>query len=298
MLAMILLLSQITAGAAGPPKECAALSAHGGSNLWERAKAPNRARYCDLLASATAKLAGPAYVVRDILAITDEADLIVPGQPAAPILRGRALAHLGKYSASLEALKEAKARDDLALDEPEALLVWARMQSFTGHAEEALAAYRALMPRASALDPGERGIVYVGAGMLAMSLGPKDLDESISILRQARKDSQDVAQRVAAFALALALDRAGENAEARLILSDRPRDNVVALLAEPAAIEAMGPQWDVERDAMIALALEGVDSTRARRGWTIYLEGAGGKGPWADHAREHVGRRARAGRPL
>jgi tetratricopeptide (TPR) repeat protein len=291
MLATILVLAQIAAGTGGPPKECAALSARGGSNPWERAKAPDLGRYCDLLASAAAKLAGPAHVVTDVLAITDEADRMEPGRAAAPILRGRALARLGRYPASLEELTEAKARDEFALDDPEALLVWARVQSFTGHTEEALRAYRALMPRASALGIGERGLVYVGAGMLAMSLGPKGIDESVSILRQARKDSQDVAQRVAAVALALALDRAGQKAEARLILSERPRDNVPALLAEPAAIEAMGPQWDVERDAIVAFALDGVDEARARRGWSSYLEGLGGHGPWAEYARAHLASR-------
>ncbi len=288
MLAMVLILAQIAAGAGGPPKECVALSTHGGSNLWERAKAPELGRYCDLLASAAAKLAGPAHVVMEIIAIADEADRMEPGRAAAPILRGRALARLGKYPAALDELKEAKARDELALDEPEALLVWARVQSFTGHTDEALTAYRALMPRASALGIEERGLVYVGAGMLAMSRGPKGIDEAISILRQARKDSQDVAQRVAALALARARDRAGESAEARLLLSDRPRDGIPGLLAEPAAIEAMGPQWDVERDAMVAFAMEGVDAARARRGWTSYLEGLGGHGPWAAHARAHA----------
>jgi len=297
MLAMILVLTQIAAGAGGLPKECATLSARGGSNIWERTKAPDLGRYCDLLASAAAKLAGPAHLVIDVVAIADEADRMLPGRAAAPILRGRALARLGKYAAALEALKEAKTRDDVALDEPEALLVWARVQSFTGHTEEALAAYRALMPRASVLGLAERGLVYVGAGMLAMSLGPKGIDEAVSILRQARKDSQDVAQRVAALALALALDRAGEKAEARLILSERPRDNVPALLVEPAAIESMGPQWDVEHEAMLALAVEAVDATRARRGWTTYLEGPGAHGPWADHAREHItARRTEVGR--
>jgi hypothetical protein len=285
MLAMILLLAQ-TAG--GPPKECAALAMGGGSNLWERAKAPDLVRYCDLLASATAKLAGPAHVVTDVLAIADEADRMEPGRAAAPVLRGRALARLGKYPASLEALREARTRDELALDDPEALLVWARVLSFTGHTGEALAGYRALMPRATALSLAERGLVYVGAGMLAMSLGPKGIDESVAILRQARKDSQDVAQRVAALALALALDRSGEKAEARLILADRPRDDAPALLAEPAAMEAMGAQWDVEREAIVALALEGVDAVRARRAWTLYLDGPGGTGPWADHARAHA----------
>jgi tetratricopeptide (TPR) repeat protein len=302
MLAMTLVFAQIAGGAGGPPKECAALAVQGGSNVWEHVKSPNLGRYCDLLASATAKLGGPAHGVAEIIAIADEADRLVPGRPAAPILRGRALARLGQYSASVDALKEAKARDDLALNEPEALLVWARVQSFTGRSEEALDAYRALMPRASGLGLAERGVVYVGAGMLAMATGPKGIDEAVSILRRARKDSQDVAQRVAALALALALDRAGEKAEARLILKERPRDNAPALLAEPAAIESMGPEWDVEHLAMVAFALEAVDPLRAGQGWIAYLEGRGGHGAWADHARQHLashlaeGHRAEGGR--
>ncbi len=297
MLAMMLVLAQFALGVGGPPKECGALALRGGSNVWEHVKAPHLGRYCDLLASATAKLAGPAHIVTEVVAIADEADRIVPGRAAPWILRGRALARLGDYPGSREALREAKARDERALDEPEALLVWARVQSFTGHNDEALAAYRELMPRASVLGLAQRGMVYVGAGLLAMSLGSTGIDESVSILRQARKESQDVLQHVAALALALALDRAGQKAEARVILSERAGDNVPTLLAEPAAIEAMGPQSDVERSAMIALALEAVDPSRAREEWITYLEGPGGQGPWVDHARRHVAaRRYNAGR--
>ncbi len=130
--------------------------------------------------------------------------------------------------------------------------------------------------------------MYVAAGMLAMSLGPQGVDESVSILRQARKDSRDVVSHVAALALALALDRAGQKAEATLVLSEVSHDNPPALLADPSAIESMGSTWDVEHAAMVALALDSVDPARAHREWTTYLEGPGGRGPWADHARQHT----------
>ncbi len=44
-----------------------------------------------------------------------------------------------------------------------------------------------------------------------------------------------------------------------------------------------------EADALIAIALEPNDPAAARESWHRYVESAGGKGPWGDHARAHEG---------
>jgi hypothetical protein len=288
MLAMLFVLGSV--GVLGaPPPECTALSGHAGKNVWERAKAPERGRYCDLLASGSAKLANPAHIATDVVEIAEQARALLPERAPPLVLLGRALARLGKYPEAEQVLAEAKARDVVALEDPLALLCWARILAYTGHSGEAREAYRALLPRASSLAIADRGIAYVGAGMLAMSVGPKGAEEAVAILREGRKNSEDVVQRVASIALALALDRSGERAQANLVLMERPHEDAAALVADPAAIEAMGAVGPVERSALVALALEVTDSRSARAWWGTYLEGLGGSGPWAEHARQHAG---------
>jgi len=295
MLAMLLLFASAAFGGV-PPAECVALSGRAGANVWERAKAPELGHYCDLLASGSAKLANPAHIAADVVEIAEQAEAAVPGRAAPLVLLGRALARLGKYPEAVRAFTEAKARDSSALEDPPALLAWARVLAYTGRTTEARALYRALLPRAASLTLPERGVAYVGAGMLAMEVGPAGVEEGVAILREARKNSQDVVQRVASLALALALDRSGEQAEARMILAERPHENAPALVVDPAAIEAMGPLASVERTALVALALEATDPLAARSSWSTYLDGPGGEGPWADHARQHLGVRPGARR--
>src|SRR5579863_1775463 len=177
MLAMLLLFGSVGAGGGTPPPECSALAGRAASNVWERAKAPELVQYCDLLAGAAAKLASPGHIPVDVVDLAEQADRTLPGRAAPSVLLGRALARLGKYDAALEAFGQAKAKDPLALEDPVALLVWARVLAYTGHSADALAAYRVLMPRASVLTLADRGVAYVGAGMLAMSLGPTGIQE-------------------------------------------------------------------------------------------------------------------------
>jgi tetratricopeptide (TPR) repeat protein len=292
--AVLVLGSALAAGT--PPFECAALSGRAGSNVWERAKAPELGRYCDLLASGSAKLANPAHIATDVVEIAGEAEAALPGRAPPLVLLGRALARLGKYADAARAFAEARSRDGAALDDPLALLSWARVLAYTGQGNEARAAYRALLPRASSLTLAERGVAYVGAGMVAMGAGPSGVEEAVAILREARKNSQDIVQRVANLVLAMALDRSGERDEAAMTLASRPHENAAALLADPAAIEAMGPLADVERAALVALSLEASDPAGARASWSTYLEGPGGAGLWADHARQHLGVRRADGR--
>jgi tetratricopeptide (TPR) repeat protein len=287
MLTMLWVLGSVGAFGA-PPSECLALSARAGSNLWERAKAPELGRYCELLASGTAKLANPGHIATDVVEIAEEADALVPGRARPLVLLGRALARLGRYREAAEALAGAKQRDSLALEDAPTLLCWARVLAYTRRVNEALEAYRTLLPRASTLSIADRGVAYVGAGVLVMSVGPPGIEEAVAILREARKNSQDAVLRVAGLALALALDRAGERSQASFLLAERPFENAAAFLGDPAAIESLGPQGLVERPAMIALALERVDPKTAHAAWASYLDGPGGAGAWAGHARLHA----------
>jgi tetratricopeptide (TPR) repeat protein len=274
-------------GTARPP-ECAASARFG----WERAKEPNLRRYCELLASGTTKLVEPVSMalVEQVPAIADEADRLMPGRASASVLKGRALLRLGHAEEALAALREAKRRDERALDDPVALLAWARANARTDRLADAVRAYRAALPRASALPPSARAAASFEAGIAVMAQGPEGIDDAVAMLRQARRDAQDAMQVASLAALALALDRAGQRDEAAAVLAERSHADVKAFLGDARVTDALldaGARH--EADALLAIALEASGAQGARDAWRAYVAGAGGKGPWAAHARDRAG---------
>jgi tetratricopeptide (TPR) repeat protein len=273
---------------AARPAECGVQEGFRAANKWERAKEPNLQSYCALLASGTAKLVNAGSLAKDVPAIADEADKLLPGRAAPSVLKGRALLKLGKASDALAVLREARTRDDRALDDPVALLAWARANARTGHFEEAAQAYRAALPRTSALTAAERSAASFEAGMIVMAQGPKAIDDAVAMLRQARREAQDSMQTASVVALALALDRAGQKEEAKAVLAERVRSDAKPVLSDPRVVDALADAGVAyESDALLATALESTDPSASRDAWHRYLEGAGAKSSWADHARTH-----------
>src|SRR6187455_3218244 len=80
------------------PTECGVSEGYRAANAWERAKEPNLRRYCDLLASGTAKLVGPgsSILMKEVPQIADEADKLLPNRAAPSVLKGRAYLRLGR----------------------------------------------------------------------------------------------------------------------------------------------------------------------------------------------------------
>jgi tetratricopeptide (TPR) repeat protein len=187
-------------------------------------------------------------------------------------------------------LKEARTRDDRALDDPVALLAWARANARTGHLEDAAQAYRAALPRTSALGASERSAASFEAGMIVMAQGPQTIDDAVAMLRQARREAQDAMQVASVVALALALDRSGQKDEAKAVLAERVRLDAKPMTSDPRVLEALADAGSVaESDALLATALEPSDPAGARELWRKYADGPGGKGAWSDHARAHEG---------
>ncbi len=121
-----------------------------------------------------------------------------------------------------------------------------------------------------------------------MSEGGKSIDDAVAMLRQARREAQDALQVASVVALALALDRAGQKEEAKAVLAERVRSDVKPVLNDARVVEALADAGvPSESDALVATALEVTDPAAARDAWKKYVDGAGGKGPWADHARAH-----------
>lgn len=294
--ALVLVLMQAASGEGGVrPRECGESGART-ANPWERAKEPQLRRYCDLIARGTSRLVGAAAGAGDVVGIADEADALLPGRAAPSILRGRAYLKLDKPAEALAALAEAKKRDDRALDDPVALLAWARANARTGHLEEAAKAYRAALPRTSGLSGQERAAASFEAGMVVMAQGAPGIDDAAAMFRQARRDAQDSMQIAASVALALALDRAGQGDEARAVLAERGRDGSRMVLSDARVLEALASAGVAhEESALRAIAAEAADPGAAREAWRKFVEGPGGKGPWADHARARAtGTRARS----
>jgi tetratricopeptide (TPR) repeat protein len=301
-IAAALALAQLAAAqggawSSGRPPECSEPGGRAG-NVWERAKSPELRRYCDLVASAASKLAGTASMAEQALAATQEADRIVPGHAAPRVLAGRALLALGRLDAAVAALADGKAREPGALDDPLAMLAWARAMARTGHADVAAEAYRAVLPRATGLSAAERASAAIEAGLVAMSRGPAGLDEAAAALREGVREAQDEARAVAVLALALALDRRGDAEESKALLAERAHGDPRAPLAMPRAKEllAVAPG---EAPALVALALEPTDPADARDAWLSYAaeapSGAAGStgsasaaAPWAAHAKAHA----------
>jgi tetratricopeptide (TPR) repeat protein len=283
--ALALVLAQAAAWTNGRPPECGDPGGRA-ANVWERAKSPELRRYCDLVASASSKLAGTTAMAEAALAAAREADGVLPGHAAPRVLEGRALATLGKLDDALKALADARSRDATAFDDPLALLAWARVNARTAHADAAAEAYRALLPRASAISAAERASASVEAGLVAMERGTAGLDEAVAALREGLREAQDETQVVAVAALALALDRRGDVDESRALLAERGHgDPRIALgSAHAKDLLAVAP---AEANALAGLALEPSDGAGARDAWDRYLAASPG-GPWAAHARAHV----------
>ena len=265
------------------PAECVPAEGASGTNVWERAKAPQLRRYCDLLASGSAKLAGAPGQIKEVLAIADDAEKLMPEKVFPAILRGRAYARLGRWDEALTSLASARKRDDRALEDTFALLAWARANARTGHLDEATVAYRRLLPQAKALPPNERSVATLEAGLVLMGRGPAAIDDAVAVLRQARREGQDALLGASVLALALALDRAGQRDEAKGVLAERGKIDPKTLLGDPRVKEAVANAAATgEVDALTAIGLEGSDPQGARDAWSRYQQT---KGAWADHAR-------------
>jgi tetratricopeptide (TPR) repeat protein len=276
------------------PSECAALEGPRTIVVWQRVKSPELARYCDRIAFGVTKLATEPGMPQAALETGVEAEKLLPGRAPAMVLAGRAYLRLDRAGEAYAALREAKKRSERALDEPHALLAWARAAARTGHTDEARDAYLALLPSADGLPLAERSSAYVEAGMLLLVKGPERIAEAVTTLRQARRDAYGDLQLVAVAALALALDRAGEHAEARAALTERPYPGLDDAIERARQRRVLGPEPnEPEALALKAMVAEVLKPKSAREAWRKYLD-AVPTGSWTAHAKEREGG---AGRP-
>jgi tetratricopeptide (TPR) repeat protein len=288
-----------TLAAASPrPEVCGGWPApSAAAGTWQRARRAAGSQTCVELARGHTLLhrhADQALSVAESLRAS-------PGElrADAEVLAARALVRLGRHAEAWQAFERARERAAAALDRPGALRDLALAAARTDHPADALAALRALLPRASLLeDPADVVRVHVEAAALAMLDGAAALPEAIAYLTQARAVvTAPELDEVVLGMLALALDRAGRRGEARSTLE---------LGAGPWRVEAL---WDPERPAsrrlvlpllpageahaLLAILTGPVDAERAAQHWRAFIAERAG-GAFVAHAEQHLqGRRGR-----
>ncbi len=293
----------LTAAAAASPRpsECRPARDAGRlstETLWDRAREPALRRYCRFLALGYSRLArSPKSSIEG----ARRAEEAFPGRAAPAVLEGRAALGAGLAKKAYEAFSRARRLDRRSLEQPEALHDWAVAAAKTDHATEALAAYRALVPRAGLLDDRRRRQrVYVEAAARVMDLGARVdgadrgalLDEAMGYLDEARRSGTTPGfEDVVLGALALVLDRRGRREEARGVAREAQGPWGLAGLAPdgdrlPARVE-MPVLPAGTFDAMVAVLAEVGDRDVARDRWRAFLRHHDG-GPWADHAKERL----------
>jgi tetratricopeptide (TPR) repeat protein len=183
-----------------------------GPSVWDAARDPTLDRYCDLLATGFAQL---PYSPDRAIELADKADGVSPGRAGPAILRGRAFSNKKVWDRAREQFDRARAIDPRSLEDPLTMREWARALTRVGRGTEALAVYRTLGPRLSALSStDDRARTFLEAAELAFSLGPDALDDAIAFLGESKQlAGRDLEWRVGAE-LALALDRKGAKDEA------------------------------------------------------------------------------------
>lgn len=261
----------VTAAASSArPRECSSRAQSGRTpSVWERARTPQRAAFCAALAEAHARLGtDPAAAAAAI----DRAESAWPGRAATRVARARLQLARGDARGALASFDEGRALDPGVVSDPASLRDLARALARGGRAEEALGAYRALVPQSSLLPRGAQAAALVEAGLASMAAGRSDGErvpvEAVAFLREARAVPANPIVAETALALALALDRAGDAPGAAAQLADAVRlgvsaERVAELAADPA--EAL---------ALAALAAEGGDRAAAIAAWDRFLEAA------------------------
>lgn len=295
-LAVVLAQASPSPPAAAPAAQidCKAPGGKARLSAWDRARAPNLARYCDFMAHAEARLAKEPRRAEQAAAA---AAALYPEQAAPLVVRGRVAAQLGQRAEARVFFEQALALSADALRDPGAQLDLAETLREAGDTAGAIRAYRALLPRLDALaDEQLRTRARLDAALALALEGPASLDVAVALARVAESRGASSLRSTSRAVLALLLDRSGARAEAAAMATQAHQTGALGALTQrgPAALG-----WGVEALAVLARLREVAEPQSAAASWEGYLARAG-QGPWAAHARARLAesRRspARAGR--
>ena len=284
------------ASASARPPECRSASrraaAHG-PNVWEAARQPALPAYCDLLARAHTELSTSP---KEAKASAEAAEKILPGHAATAIVKARAALALGAPAEAAAEFDKARAIDPRSIEDAPAMRDLGRTLLKTGKLEEALAVYRALVPRVELLGTSAEQVTalleaaHASMASAASKGGKISLDEAIAYLREARLRPVTEMTGQVHLSLALVLDRAGEPEEAEGALVEAQRAGI-----HKGAVPYDYAATAEDRQALLALGTEHDDRPFSQKTWEGYLAGPGGKGPWAAEARARLERVKKGG---
>ncbi|MDI3283683.1 tetratricopeptide repeat protein [Polyangium sp. 15x6] len=297
------------AAASGRPRECASTVRRGLSRrptVWELVRAPELGRYCDLVARAKALLVSDPAAAKTA---AENAEKVLPGYAAPRVLLARAALALGKIDDAAREFEAARGKDPRSVEDPPTMHDLAEVLRRTGKLEDALAVYRALVPRIDLLgSPDRRVAVLLEAAHVSMAVAasraaggatpaeapstePKraPLDEAAAYLREARQRPPSALSGDVLLSLVLVLDRNGDRVQADAALADARASGVHLRTGGPSYLAAAEDKACLE-----ALAAEGAAAVKL---WETYLAGPGAKTPWAASARARLEAAKKAPRP-
>jgi tetratricopeptide (TPR) repeat protein len=290
--------SLVTAAAAsGRPRECMSTVRGGLSRrptIWQLARTPELGRYCDLVARAKSQLASDPKAAA---ASAKDADTALPGRAAPRVLLARAAFAQGKVDDAAREFEAARTIDARSVEDPSTMHDLAEVLRKTGKLDDALATYRALVPRIDLLPGSDRRVLVLleaahvsmtVAGKTAATTGSKpSLDEALAYLREARQRPPTALANDVLLSLALTLDRSGDRVQADAVLADvhapsaesRPALDYLAVTEDKSCL-----------DALLAAPADAVKS------WEAYLATSAGKGPFAAAARARLDAAKKSGK--
>lgn len=195
---------------------------------------------------------------------------------SARVLRGRALAAVGRYGEALAEFERALAGDEEALDAEIDGAAAAGSALRVDRADFAVRVLQRALGRSSEQAPRGRTMSLLADALQAQ--GPSALEQALVTYRDAGADAD--ADPGARAGLALALFRQGER-DTALALARRsdPGDTERAINAR-----ALPPAERAARLAVLRMAL--ADDAAAERAWRAAAEGGG---PWCEQARAALG---------
>lgn len=284
--ARVLGADMTAARAASPrPAECT-MDSGGESDAWARARSPRLREFCRTLARGYSDLLRTPS--RSASAARRAAEL-VPGHAAAWVLEARALVRDGRAKEAWPLFQKARSKDRRSLEEPATLHDMALSAAESGEQDEAVATYRALVPRASLLaDARQRQRVYVEAAMTVMRRDASALDEALGYLAEARRiRGVPGLSDVVLGATALTLDRQGRGEEARGVAGEVKSAASVLRLARRKDRDLGLP--DGELSAIAAMLAERGELEVARAEWRAFLKSdVGQNAPWNAHGKKKL----------
>lgn len=278
------------ASAASPrPRECERDAPRGeGRSHWDRARQPRARAFCDALARGYAEL---NRAPERALGSAERAKALSPESAAPLVLEARALVTSRREKEAWPVFQRAKKLDKHSLAEPAALHDLALSALASGEHAEAVAAYRALVPRASLLaDSRRRQRVYLEAAMTVMRQDGATLDEALGYLSEARRlRGLPGLSDVVLGATALTLDRQGRHDEARGVAAEARGPLGVLRLATTRDREPVAWLPEGELSAIAAMLLERSHADAAKKQWRAFLDSPAAQGsPWQGHAKKKL----------